>query len=901
VNARLKYAVGNLALAALYFAAGSFGLSLHAIGGVATLLWAPSAIGLAVVLLYGLRWWPGIALGAFVMLASRGIPVVPSLTTVAFNLVEVYAGWLLLVRVFRFRLELDRVRDVIGFVLVSFGVSMFATTGAAVALFALGRVDADRTTELWVWWWWSHFSGNLIVAPAILTCARHSRTPRVRRSRLSLEVLALVLTSMVVVLLVLGRWLPAWLPVAHAPYYLLPFLVWAGVRFGPRGAALASFGASVIAIVAQSFGLGPFSRLFDLQSFIAISTISTLMLSALALERLRAVERKGAIQMAALDAIITIDKSGHVVELNPAAERMFAIREHEAIGKDLAALVIPPRLHDAYRRSLRTYVRAEPPVGMRYRATARRTSDNTEFPVEIAITRVPVDGEFLITGFIRDVSAERRAETAWRDAQADLERKVEERTAELQAANLELARRDALMREAEELAHLGSFDFDLRTKKVKWSDELYEIYGQDIQTFQPTYTSFLEAIHPDDRAMLQTRIERAAAAREPLAFEERIIRPDGSLRILQTRARVFLDATARPIRISGCCQDISERIQHDAMRSRLAQLVESSNDAMIGLSPLGLIETWNAAATKMFGYEARDAIGRRCTDLVPASYREALLAALEAVRSGERLAPYEVQYARKDGSLFEASVTTSAVLDDYGKVVGFSEVLRDVTDKKRAEMQIRESLEEKEVLLREIHHRVKNNMQMVSSLLSIQVSAGHDDAGRRGLVESQSRIQSMALVHQLLYQSTDLAHIDADQYLTQLTKRLCDTYNITPERIAVHVYSSPLMLDIDRAIPAGLIVNELVTNALLHAFPDGRRGQVWVALEQHDHRVTLTVADDGVGISPAIDIEHAHTFGLRITQTLAKQLDGTISLTRSHGTAIRVEFPVVPRQISHAA
>ena len=117
----------------------------------------------------------------------------------------------------------------------------------------------------------------------------------------------------------------------------------------------------------------------------------------------------------------------------------------------------------------------------------------------------------------------------------------------------------------------------------------------------------------------------------------------------------------------------------------------------------------------------------------------------------------------------------------------------------------------------------------------------------------------------------------------------------------MHVYSSPLLLDIDRAIPAGLIVNELVTNALMHAFPNQRRGQVWVALEQHGDLVTLTVADDGVGMPSTIDIEHVRSFGLSITQTLAKQLEATVSLSREHGTAIRVEFPIAPRQVDQAA
>jgi two-component sensor histidine kinase len=262
---------------------------------------------------------------------------------------------------------------------------------------------------------------------------------------------------------------------------------------------------------------------------------------------------------------------------------------------------------------------------------------------------------------------------------------------------------------------------------------------------------------------------------------------------------------------------------------------------------------------------------------------------------GERVAPYEMPHIRKVGSIFEAQVTLSAAVDRSSQVVGISKVMRDITSQKNIENQIRASLREKDVLLREIHHRVKNNLQVIASLLNIQLSAERSDAARKSLLESQSRIQSMALVHQLLYLSKDLANIDAGEYLSKLTSRLVETYNIAPDRIVVHVFAQPIRLDIDRAIPCGLIVNELVTNALIHGFPDQRSGRIWVTIERAGDDVLLTVADDGIGMPADLQIEKATTFGLRIAHTLTMQLDGTISLTREHGTAIRVVFPIAAR------
>lgn len=895
MTGRPRYVAANLAIAAACFVTGTLGLTLYAIGGVTTLLWIPSGIGLAIVLLKGPRWLPGVWVGVVSIMLTRWGEVVPALLVATVNVGEIWLGWWFLRRLMPFRPELDRVRDVISFVEVCIVISLLSATVNLSLLFSAGVVSADRVTAIWAGWWWSHLSADLIVAPALLTSVRHAELPFRRPSTLAIELVALVLTVLILVLIVLGRWLPAWLPSSNAPYYLLPMLLWAGVRFGPRGAAFASFGACMTAIVAQSFGLGPFEMLFDLQSFIAISSISTLMLSALAMERVRAVERRGAIQLAALDGIVTVNRDGRVVEINPAAERLFALPRSVALGKDIAELVIPPRLRAAYRRELHRYARGGSNVpGTRYRMTAWRASDNVEFPVEVAVTRVPVeDHDLLVTGFVRDLTLEQQAQAAVRDAQEQLERKVEERTAELVCVNSELERREAMLRQAEELAHLGSFDFDLETKKLGWSDELFRIYGRDKDTFKPSYEAFVEAVDPEDRAHLQEQLVPGAPNKEPIEFEERIRRPDGSTRFLQTRARVLTDDADRPVRLVGCCQDITERKQNEMTRSRLVQLVESSDDAMLTISADGTVETWNAAATKMFGYEPEEILHESCERLVPASRKSRLEDLIERARAGEKLGAYELTYERKDGSLFEAAVTTNAVFDRSGQVVGIAKVMRDITDQKAVEKQMRASLLEKEVLLREIHHRVKNNLQVIASLLNLQLSAATATAtnGRKGLVESQNRIQSMALVHQLLYQSKDLAQIDAGQYLTNLVNRLVQSYNVEPDRIAVHVTAVPLQLDIDRAIPCGLVVNELVTNALTHAFPEERHGQIWVSLEAKDDQVVLTVADDGVGIPAGLHLDGVHTFGLRIAHTLAMQLEGTLALSRDHGTRFALTFP----------
>jgi two-component sensor histidine kinase len=243
----------------------------------------------------------------------------------------------------------------------------------------------------------------------------------------------------------------------------------------------------------------------------------------------------------------------------------------------------------------------------------------------------------------------------------------------------------------------------------------------------------------------------------------------------------------------------------------------------------------------------------------------------------------------------------TAIRGRDGRVTGISKVLRDITERISFENQLKASLQEKEVLLREIHHRVKNNLQVISSLLNLQVSKEASPTTRRGLLESQSRIQSMALVHQLLYESRDLGHIDFTEYLRTLAVRLLGTYNVGPQRIDVRVEGEPLLLEIDRAISCGLIVNELVANAIEHAFPDERRGHISINVQRDGAQVVLTVRDDGVGIPPQLTLEHVQSFGLQIARTLTMQIDGKIDVRREAGTFVQIMFPAAVRRSGQSA
>lgn len=219
------------------------------------------------------------------------------------------------------------------------------------------------------------------------------------------------------------------------------------------------------------------------------------------------------------------------------------------------------------------------------------------------------------------------------------------------------------------------------------------------------------------------------------------------------------------------------------------------------------------------------------------------------------------------------------------------ELKQEIALRQEAEAKIRASLEEKEVLLKEIHHRVKNNLQIISSLLNLQSGYVDDVRTLEMFKESQSRIQSMALIHEKLYRSGDLAQVDFADYIENLVHFLTRSYS--PGGITVSLDIKKVFFSLDTSIPCGLIVSELVSNAFKYAFPDGRTGEVYVRLEPVDTvRYRLTVGDNGVGFPKDIDFRQTDSLGLQLVTTLTDQIDGEIELDRSSGTAFHIVFTV---------
>ncbi len=218
-------------------------------------------------------------------------------------------------------------------------------------------------------------------------------------------------------------------------------------------------------------------------------------------------------------------------------------------------------------------------------------------------------------------------------------------------------------------------------------------------------------------------------------------------------------------------------------------------------------------------------------------------------------------------------------------------VATDITERRKAEEQLRTSLEEKEVLLKEIHHRVKNNLQIVSSLFYLQSEYTEDRRSLDILKESQNRVRSMAMIHEQLYQSKDIARVDFAKYIQNLASNLFSSYGIHQNVIALKINVDNIFFGVDTAIPCGLIINELVSNSLSHAFPSEKKGEIYIEVSSgKEDRITLIVRDNGIGFPQDCNFLDMDSLGLRLVNTLSTQLDGEVELDRSQGTTFTITF-----------
>ncbi len=299
------------------------------------------------------------------------------------------------------------------------------------------------------------------------------------------------------------------------------------------------------------------------------------------------------------------------------------------------------------------------------------------------------------------------------------------------------------------------------------------------------------------------------------------------------------------------------------------RILDLVHDAVVAVDQRNSIILFNQPAETMFGYPAAEVLGKP----------------LEILMGAER---NETLWRRKDGSEFLAESSRSDISLNGGTIYAY--ILQDIIPPTVTEERLRAILREKDVLIEEVHHRVKNNLQVITSLLGLQARTIKDPATRKKFEESRYRIQAMAILHEILYESSSLAEIVFADYIRRLVEHLVRSYGAA-SRIRTEVRLEPLQCHRDVALPCGLIVNELLSNAFKYAFPGGTKGGIRVVLRRDSKgKVHLMVRDNGVGLPAGLDWKTSTTLGLRLVRTLARQIDADVKTSGREGTFFSITF-----------
>jgi PAS domain S-box-containing protein len=533
--------------------------------------------------------------------------------------------------------------------------------------------------------------------------------------------------------------------------------------------------------------------------------------------------------------------------------------------------------------------------------------DGSRFDVELSASMVTDEAgkPVCMLGSFVDITDRKRAEKALREARDELEKRVEERTAELAGANEELRKEIAERRHAEDALRQSEERFrtivemvpslivigDTRGRTLYVGPNCKEItgYTQDELLGRVRWW-----VHEDDMPRALKAFNRAV--RQGIGgrhFEYKAVRKNGELWHASSSWEPLKDENGNVERILLQTIDITERKRaEEALREseeRYRLLVDGSGYPIVVFSVDGVLELINPEGAENLGGIPDDFVGKSMHELFPEKGAFLLERHRRIIESETAMESEDVFDFPSGRQWFWSKLEPIKTSD--GKVRAVQIVSHDITERKIAEQRVEASLKEKELLLKEIQHRVKNNLQLISSLFDLEARSTYDERMTSLLRESRNRVRSIALIHEGLYEAEDLTSIDFAEYVKSLATHLFHSYGLGKSDIALKVDVGDIRLSVGVAIPCALIVNELVSNSLKHAFPSDSQGEIRIGLSLDDGNFSLTVGDNGVGLPQGLELRDTASLGLRLVRTLANQLKGAVELDRDAGTTFIITFP----------
>jgi PAS domain S-box-containing protein len=594
-------------------------------------------------------------------------------------------------------------------------------------------------------------------------------------------------------------------------------------------------------------------------------------------------ERYHAMFEAESDAIVLIDNAtGNILEANNAATALYGYDRAEFLTKRNTDLSAEPA--ETQRVTLETPIISDRVVNIPLRF--HRKKDGTVFPTEITGRFFIREGRPVHIVAIRDITERKRAEVALRES---LER--------FQLASL--------------ATYNAIWDWNLQTDTLWWNENFQTLFGYAAEEIEPGIESWTNRIHPEDRDRIKTSIHAAIASGQENWFDQyRFRRKDGMYAEVEDRGYIARDASGQPARMIGAMRDITERKQAEALfQQERKSFLDLINNQPAGIYRLRVFpreqwreDAWNNSEFSPYSLELVN--DRFCEILgITRQFFETNPGFLIDLIHPEDKAEFARRNEEANAALIPFQWEVRLIIGEKICWVHFESlprpaangdvlwmgILYDITERKQAEAKIKALLLEKEILLKEVHHRIKNNMTTMMSLLSLQSKALKNPEAKASLLKAKERMMSMAVLYDKLYRSENLQEMSLSDYLPRLIDEIV---GIFPNKDIVKIEKKidDIVLGVKVLSPLGIIVNELLTNALKHAFTGKEDGTIDVFASVKNDHVTLVVEDNGVGIPESIDMNNTSGMGLELVSMLTAQIDGTIRIDRRRGARFVLEF-----------
>lgn len=580
------------------------------------------------------------------------------------------------------------------------------------------------------------------------------------------------------------------------------------------------------------------------------------------------------------DGVISCDREGRILSINSIAENLTGWKSEEATGKSIDEVfqIINSHSREKAENPVQKSLKEGVIVGLANH-TVLISRDGTEY--QIADSCAPIrNAEEEIIGCVlvfRDVTNEYVQQRALEES--------EERFRNL-AFNVP--------------GVIYLCENDEHYSMLFINDQAEKLTGYSRKDFLNQKVNFADLMHTDDISKVRAAVEKALNKREAFQVEYRLFHKKGDMRwVLENGAGIF-DENGNLLHLEGYISDITEKKEAEDVAFKASQQLAFHVDN----SPLAVVVSdenfnvlqWSKSAEELFGWSEEEVLEMDNSEWNFTHEEDIPFVKQKMNELVDGKNPRNLSINRnytKDGQLLHCEWYNSAMFDKSGNLISIFSLVHNVTDKVQKEEKIKESLVEKETLLAEIHHRVKNNLAVVSGLMQLQALEADSEELQAKLFDSVNRIKTMASVHELLYQAESYSRLNFSDTIKKLVENISITFQSSKE-VQIDVESDPIKLNINSAIPASLVVNEVVTNVFKHAFTDREKGEMKVRLKELDQKIAIVIRDNGVGIKEA-DQNPDSSLGMHLIRELCGQINGEYHYKSINpGTEFRIDFPQSP-------